>query len=73
MIIISHRADFVAMVPPLLAYQGAAVGGSEGRKLLQESYVQIKGYRNVLRDPETNLWHHILKGVLGLISTENQD
>jgi len=55
------------MVPPLLEYQGAAVGGSEGRKLLRESYAQIKGYRDVLRDPETNLWHHILNGLLNSI------
>ncbi|EJD53929.1 Six-hairpin glycosidase [Auricularia subglabra TFB-10046 SS5] len=68
-ILISHRseyfqawADFIAMAPPFIAYSGVALGGSEGKDLVLNAYEQCKGYRDILRDPETNLWMHVLKG-----------
>ncbi|KAA1465990.1 Six-hairpin glycosidase [Dentipellis sp. KUC8613] len=66
---ISHResqvqlwADFVYMAPPFIAYYGALQGGKAGQALLQEAYDQCRLYRDVLRDPQTGLWHHILLG-----------
>lgn len=62
---ISHRedevqywADSVYMVPPFIAFYG---GLQNDRTLLQESYNQIRAYREVLSD-ETNLWKHIMLG-----------
>lgn len=53
--------DFVYMAPPYLAYYAAFTGDRESQ-LLMEAYNNIKGYRDVLRDPDTGLWHHILLG-----------
>ncbi|KAF8152554.1 Six-hairpin glycosidase-like protein [Crassisporium funariophilum] len=66
---ISHRveqvqlwSDFVYMVPPFLAYYGVV---TRNRSVVEESYNQIKLYRNYLRDPKQNLWKHILLGSSG--------
>lgn len=66
---ISHRvsmvqlwSDFVYMVPPFLAYYGVI---AQNRTLLEESYTQIKLYRNYLRDPTANMWKHVLLGTSG--------
>ncbi|KAG8758222.1 hypothetical protein FRC14_000469, partial [Serendipita sp. 396] len=63
---ISHRVseaqlwdDFVYMGPPYLAYYGALF---HNITLLQEAKRQIGLYREVLRDPQTSLWHHVLLG-----------
>ncbi|KAG8820660.1 hypothetical protein FRC17_010080 [Serendipita sp. 399] len=63
---ISHRVseaqlwdDFVYMGPPFLAYYGALF---HNVTLLKEAKRQIGLYREVLRDPQTNLWHHVLLG-----------
>lgn len=50
------------MAPPFIAYYGAAKGGAQGKSLLQNAYLQCKGYRTILRDPQTNLWRHIMEG-----------
>jgi rhamnogalacturonyl hydrolase YesR len=47
------------MVPPFLAYYGLTTSNST---LLNESYTQIRLYRNYLRDPTQNLWKHVLLG-----------
>ncbi|EJD53925.1 Six-hairpin glycosidase [Auricularia subglabra TFB-10046 SS5] len=68
-VLISHRAetfqawaDFVSMVPPFIAYYGAAQGGQEGKDLLLNAYEQCKGYRRLLRDEDSGLWMHIVRG-----------
>ncbi len=53
------RSDFIYMVPPFLAYYGVISGN---QSLIQESYNQIKLYRNYLFDSNASLWHHILLG-----------
>ena len=50
------------MVPPYLAYYGALSTGNESITLLQEAYDQCRAYREILRDPEANLWQHIVLG-----------
>ncbi|KAF7313469.1 hypothetical protein HMN09_00502800 [Mycena chlorophos] len=67
---ISHRiavaelwADFIYMVPPFLAYAGAS---SQDNDLLHSAYLQCALYRDVLQDPTTGLWQHI-------IGPENED
>ncbi|QRW26012.1 cell wall glycoside hydrolase YteR [Rhizoctonia solani] len=62
---ISHRADeaqlwsdFVYMVPPFLAYYGVL---TDNQTLVEESYNQIKLYRDVLAD-DTGMWQHIRLG-----------
>ncbi|KAJ1301210.1 hypothetical protein OPQ81_003620 [Rhizoctonia solani] len=62
---ISHRADqtqlwsdFVYMVPPFLAYYGVL---TNNQTLVEESYNQIKLYRDVLAD-DTGMWQHIRQG-----------
>lgn len=50
------------MVPPYLAYYGALSSGNESIALLQEAYDQCRAYREILRDPESNLWKHIVLG-----------
>lgn len=50
------------MVPPFLAYYGVI---AQNRTLLEESYTQIKLYRNYLRDPTANMWKHVLLGTSG--------
>jgi len=61
----SHRteevqlwSDFVYMVPPFLAYYGAL---TNNRTILQESYNQIRLYRQYLRD-NGGLWRHVVLG-----------
>ncbi|EJT45607.1 hypothetical protein A1Q1_05944 [Trichosporon asahii var. asahii CBS 2479] len=61
---ISHRrdevqlwADNVYMVPPFFAYYGVQTGN---KTLVEESYNQIKAYRDALRHPDNNLWQHII-------------
>ncbi|EJD50632.1 hypothetical protein AURDEDRAFT_100180 [Auricularia subglabra TFB-10046 SS5] len=68
-VLISHRnetfqawADFISMAPPFIAYSGAAQGGREGKALLVNAYQQCQGYREILRDPATDLWRHVLEG-----------
>lgn len=56
------------MVPPFLAYYGLT---ASNKSLLQESYNQIKLYRDVLRDrnkTSNNLWFHI---ALGNVSSQD--
>ncbi|TFY55339.1 hypothetical protein EVG20_g9357 [Dentipellis fragilis] len=60
--LVDCRADFVYMAPPFIAYYGALQGGKAGQALLQEAYDQCRLYRDVLLDPQTGLWHHILLG-----------
>ncbi|CAE6402074.1 unnamed protein product [Rhizoctonia solani] len=62
---ISHRADeaqlwsdFIYMVPPFLAYYGVL---TENQTLVEESYNQIKLYRDILAD-DSGLWQHIRLG-----------
>jgi rhamnogalacturonyl hydrolase YesR len=51
------------MVPPFLAYYGVL---TNNRSLVEESYNQIKLYRNYLRDANANnLWKHIVMGASG--------
>ena len=67
---ISHRveklqlwSDFVAMVPPFLAYYGVVTAN---QSLVEEGYNQIKLYRNYLQDKSARgLWHHIVMGDSG--------
>lgn len=56
-----HRADFVYMAPPFIAYYGALQGGDTAWWLLQLAYDQCRLYRNYLRD-EPGLWRHIVLG-----------
>ncbi|KAI0086828.1 Six-hairpin glycosidase [Irpex rosettiformis] len=64
---ISHRveklqlwSDFVAMVPPFLAYYGVVTAN---QSLVEEGYKQIKLYRSYLQDTSARgLWHHIVMG-----------
>ncbi|CEL53344.1 hypothetical protein RSOLAG1IB_06311 [Rhizoctonia solani AG-1 IB] len=62
---ISHRADeaqlwsdFIYMVPPFLAYYGVL---TDNQTLVEESYNQIKLYRDILAD-DTGMWQHIRLG-----------
>ncbi|CAE6500540.1 unnamed protein product [Rhizoctonia solani] len=62
---ISHRvdeaqlwSDFIYMVPPFLAYYGVI---TNNESLVEESYNQIKLYRDVLAD-DTGMWQHIRLG-----------
>jgi rhamnogalacturonyl hydrolase YesR len=58
-----HFTDFISMVPPFFAYYGAMQPGTKAEtKYLWAAYNQIKLYREALRDPATNLWHHVLWG-----------
>lgn len=51
------------MVPPVIAYWGALHPGTQiERDMLYEAYNQIKVYRDALRDPDTNTWHHVVWG-----------
>ncbi|KAI0253057.1 Six-hairpin glycosidase [Lactifluus subvellereus] len=66
---ISHResqaqlwSDFIYMAPPFIAYYGALQGGTEGHKLLQIAYDQVRLYREVLFDADVGLWRHIALG-----------
>lgn len=52
------------MAPPSLSYWGAATCNIT---LLEMGYIQAKLYRDVLRDPETNTWRHILLGKAALL------
>jgi rhamnogalacturonyl hydrolase YesR len=54
-----RRSDFIAMVPPFLAYYGMITSNTT---VLEEAYTQIKLYRNYLRDPSTGLWRHVVLG-----------
>lgn len=63
---ISHReseaqlwGDFVDMAPPFIAYYGAF---SLNKSLVEEGANQVRLYREVLQDPVTKLWRHILLG-----------
>ncbi|CAE6493571.1 unnamed protein product [Rhizoctonia solani] len=62
---ISHRADqaqlwsdFIYMVPPFLAYYGVL---TDNQTLVEESYNQVKLYRDILAD-DTGMWQHIRLG-----------
>ncbi|GAA6009924.1 hypothetical protein JCM10207_002159 [Rhodosporidiobolus poonsookiae] len=64
---ISHRpssepvslwADFMSMVPPLLAYYGVA---AQSTTLIQAAYTQSKLYRQYLRS-SSGAWKHIVMG-----------
>lgn len=44
------------MVPPFLAYYGLV---QNNKTLLDESYNQIKKYREMLQDTDTKLWRHM--------------
>ena len=50
------------MVPPFVAYYGAAQGGIRGLSLLQQAYDQCRLYREVLYDEEAQLWKHVPLG-----------
>ncbi|KAG8798726.1 hypothetical protein FRC17_007340 [Serendipita sp. 399] len=53
------------MVPPTLAYWGALQSDPEVAKdYLTKAYEQLRLYREVLRDGNTNngLWHHVIYG-----------
>jgi rhamnogalacturonyl hydrolase YesR len=52
-------SDNAYMNPPFLAYYGAWTGDVA---LLLEAKMQIGLYREVLRDPSTKLWRHVLLG-----------
>jgi len=63
---ISHREgevqlwdDFIYMAPPFIAYYGAS---SLNETLVAEGANQVRWYREVLQDPVTKLWGHILLG-----------
>lgn len=63
---ISHREseaqlwdDFVYMAPPFISYYGAF---TSNRTLVAEGANQVRLYREVLQDPVTKLWRHILLG-----------
>ncbi|KAH9820750.1 hypothetical protein DFH28DRAFT_1121103 [Melampsora americana] len=56
---VQYWSDFVHMVPPFLAYLGAI---NSDYAILENSYLQCKYYRDVLGDPETGTWRHVLKG-----------
>ncbi|KAH7098053.1 Six-hairpin glycosidase [Auriculariales sp. MPI-PUGE-AT-0066] len=68
--IISHRADefqawadFLAMVPPTIAYYGVYQSdGYERERALKFAWRQCQGYRDILRDPDTGLYRHIMEG-----------
>lgn len=47
------------MAPPSLAYWGAVTCNIT---LLEMGYTQAKLYREVLQDPVTKTWRHILQG-----------
>lgn len=47
------------MVPPFLAYYGALTGN---KTILQESFDQVRLYRDALRDEKTGLWRHTALG-----------
>ena len=55
---IQHRADFVYMAPPFIAFYGAA---KNEPSYLQLAYDQCRLYRQYLRD-ESGLWQHIVLG-----------
>jgi hypothetical protein len=55
-----HRADFMYMVPPFIAYYGA-LQGKDGADLLQIAYTQSSLYRDALRD-KNGLWRHVTLG-----------
>ncbi|OAV94812.1 hypothetical protein PTTG_06229 [Puccinia triticina 1-1 BBBD Race 1] len=53
-------ADFIYMLPPFLAYYGAATSNIT---LLQCAYDQVRLYRQKLQtSSETKLWSHIIEG-----------
>lgn len=63
---ISHReseaqlwSDFVYMAPPFIAYYGAF---SLNKTLVAEGANQVRLYREILQDPVTKLWRHIVLG-----------
>lgn len=62
--LIHGRNDNTFMAPPSLSYWGAATCNIT---LLEMGYIQAKLYRDVLRDPETNTWRHILLGKAALL------
>ncbi|TFK25376.1 family 88 glycosyl hydrolase [Coprinopsis marcescibilis] len=73
--IVEHWADFVYMVPPFLAYYGAA---NDNEGILLEAVNQCRGYRQILRAnttaPYKGTWHHIIgpqSADFGLWSTGN--
>ena len=51
--------DFIYMGPPFISYYGAF---SYNRTLVAEGANQVRLYRQVLQDPITKLWRHILLG-----------
>lgn len=54
------RNDFIYMVPPFLAYNGALYGNYT---MLWEAYNQCRLYRDYLRDGSAGgLWKHVLLG-----------
>ncbi|EGG11283.1 uncharacterized protein MELLADRAFT_90740 [Melampsora larici-populina 98AG31] len=68
---VQYWSDFLHMVPPFLAYVGAI---NSNFAILENSYLQCKYYRDVLRDGDTGTFRHILKGSFndtGLWSTGN--
>jgi len=65
---ISHRpnnepfqawSDWGYMVPPFLSQYAVL---HDDILLARETYNQIKGYRSILRDSETELWRHVKRG-----------
>ena len=56
-----HRADFVYMAPPFIAYYGGLHNNDEGLSLLREAYDQCRLYRQYLSD-DNGLWQHIVLG-----------
>ncbi|GAA5849294.1 hypothetical protein JCM9279_006440 [Rhodotorula babjevae] len=78
---ISHRppgeaasawADFCSMVPPFLAYYGAA---TSDRSMVEQAYTQLKLYRSHLQSTTSGSWKHVVGGNsftdAGLWSTGN--
>lgn len=47
------------MTPPFLAYYGVA---KRNITIAKEAFTQIAAYRDILRDPASNLWMHIKGG-----------
>lgn len=57
-----HRADFIYMGPPFIAYFGITQGGKGELPLLQAAYDQCRLYRDQLYDEDASLWRHIALG-----------
>jgi rhamnogalacturonyl hydrolase YesR len=50
-------SDFIAMVPPFMAYYAVV---SSDIDLMDQTVEQVRFYRSLLRDPKSGLWKHIL-------------